>query len=197
MSEEDRHRWEQKHRTAPPQEEPSPFLVDQIVRVPQGGTALDVAAGRGRNSVFLARHGFSVDAMDISPTAVGEVNRLATELGLPLNGIQTDLDAVNLPASRYELVIVINYLNRSLIPKLKTALKPGGYVIYETFLVDQKEIGHPTNPLYLLEHNELLDLFREFRTLFYREGMFVERGESRFVASLFAKKWRRPGEGRA
>jgi SAM-dependent methyltransferase len=145
--------------------------------------------------VFLARHGFSVDAMDISPTAVGEVNRLASELSLPLKGIQMDLETVNLPPSRYDLVIVFNYLDRNLIPKLKTALKPGGYVIYETFLLDQKEIGHPTNPRYLLDHNELLDLFREFRALFYREGMFAERGETRFVASLFAKKLERPGEG--
>jgi SAM-dependent methyltransferase len=189
MAEEDLHRWDEKHRSARKGEEPAAFLLNQIARLPKGGRALDVAAGGGRNSFFLARQGFFVEAIDISPSAVSGVNRLAHELGLPVKAIQQDLDTATLKEDHYDLVIDFNYLNRGLVPKLKAALSLGGFVIFETFTLDQKEIGHPRNPLYLLRPNELLELFRDFRILSYREGLCSEQGEERFVASLFAQKW--------
>ncbi len=70
----------------------------------------------------------------------------------------------------FDLIINFNYLERSLIPKMKSALRVGGHIVFETYLIDQREIGHPKNPEYLLQHNELLDHFREFRVLCYREG---------------------------
>ena len=43
------------------------------------GRALDIAAGRGRNSLFLAELGFEVDAVDVSDVAVETVARHARE----------------------------------------------------------------------------------------------------------------------
>jgi hypothetical protein len=58
-------------------------------------------------------------------------------------------------------------------------------VVYETFTVDQLQFGRPRNPDYLLQHNELLDMFREFRCLRYREGV-VEN--TRAIASILAQR---------
>ncbi|MBI3063320.1 MAG: methyltransferase type 12, partial [Deltaproteobacteria bacterium] len=93
-----------------------------------------------------------------------------------------------LPEATYDLVVDFNYLQRSLIPQIKAALKPGGHVIFETYLIGQEMIGHPKNPAYLLRHNELLELFRDFRVLCYREGKLSDHGEASFRAGLLAQK---------
>jgi hypothetical protein len=71
---------------------------------------------------------------------------------------------------------------------MKSALKAGGHIVFETYLIDQREIGHPKNPAYLLGHNELLDLFRDFRVLYYREGKFADGGDGAYKAGLLAEK---------
>jgi len=58
-------------------------------------------------------------------------------------------------------------------------------VVYETFIVDQAQFGKPENPDYLLRHNELLNMFRDFRCLRYREGILEGR---KAVASIIAEK---------
>lgn len=85
----------------------------------------------------------------------------------------------------YEVIICFNYLQRSLIPQIKDGLRKGGMVVYETFIVDQVRFGKPKNPDYLLRHNELLDMFRDFRCLSYREGIVEGR---KAVASIIAEK---------
>jgi hypothetical protein len=72
---------------------------------------------------------------------------------------------IELPPQRYNVVLNFNYLQRSLVPQIKKSLKPGGWVIFETYLIDQQSIGEPKNLDYLLLHNELLNLFRDFRVL--------------------------------
>ena len=100
---------------------------------------------------------------------------------------QEDLESIELGESCYDLVINFNYLQRSLFPRITNALRAGGAIIFETYLVDQQAIGHPKNPAYLLEHNELLNAFRNFRVLWYREGKFSDGGEPAYRASLFAR----------
>jgi SAM-dependent methyltransferase len=136
----------------------------------------------------LAERGFNVVAADISPVALEEARRRAAEKNLAITWQQADLEQIQLSEAAYELVVNFNYLQRSLIPQIKTALKLGGYVIFETYLIDQPAIGHPKNPAYLLEHNELLNCFRDFRVLYYREGQFAEAGERAFRAGICAQK---------
>jgi tellurite methyltransferase len=127
---------------------------------------------QGRNALFLAERGFDVVAIDISSVALEEGRKRAREKSLSISWQQADLEQIRLPENSFDFVIDFSYLQRSLIPQLKAALKSGGHVICETYLIDQQAIGHPTNPDYLLAHNELLDHFRDFRVLYYREGKF-------------------------
>lgn len=193
MSQDDLLRWDRQHAVAGGAELPSSFLreiVDDEHWDLARGRALDIACGKGRNALFLAERGFDVAAIDISPVALAEGQRRAREKSLTIAWQQTDLEQMRLPEDGFDLVINFNYLQRSLIPQLKAALKRGGHVIFETFLIDQQAVGHPKNPDYLLAHNELLHRFREFRVLWYREGKFSEGGEPSFRAGLFAQKRR-------
>ena len=58
-------------------------------------------------------------------------------------------------------------------------------MVYETFIIDQAQFGKPRNPDHLLMHNELLNMFRDFRCLRYREGI-IESGKA--IASIIAEK---------
>jgi tellurite methyltransferase len=164
---------------------PAGFLMDNLEILPRG-KALDVAMGSGRNAVYLAQNGFEVEGVDISETSVQNALRLAGENRVTLKTQTADLESgYQINTDYYDLIICFNYLQRSLIPRIKTALKSGGMIVYETFIIDQIQFGRPSNPDFLLYYNELLDMFRDFRCLRYREGIIENR---RAIASLIAQK---------
>ena len=165
--------------------EPSPFLMEHMDLLPKG-RALDVAMGRGRNAVFLAGMGFETEGIDISPDAVNDALNLAAAAGVPVRALIADLEKGYLfEKDAYDLIVCFNYLHRPLFQTMKDALRVGGMVVYETFIVDQARFGKPRNPAHLLKHNELLRLFREFRCLRYREGII---GEKNAIAGIIAQK---------
>jgi tellurite methyltransferase len=191
MALDDRARWDEKHATKRATQEPATFLKGIFQSdhwsIPRG-QALDIATGKGQNAIFLAEQGFEVLGIDISPVALEEARRSAEEKSLKVNWQQADLEVIELPPQRYNVVLNFNYLQRSLVPQIKKSLKPGGWVIFETYLIDQQSIGQPKNLDYLLLHNELLNLFRDFRVLDYREGKYLQSGEGAFRAELLAAK---------
>jgi len=191
MSTDDQKMWDEKHAEEHGLDTPASFLreiLDLASWRIQPGKVLDLATGKGRNAIFLAQKGFDVEAVDISEVALDEGRRRARELGVTVNFQQADLEKIELSESSYDLVVNINYLQRSLFPQIKKSLKLGGHVIFDTYLIDQQVLGHPRNPAYLLAHNELLEIFRDFRVLYYREGKFAEEGKESFRASLLAQK---------
>lgn len=165
--------------------QPAQFLVDNIDLVPRG-RALDVAMGRGRNAIYLAEMGFEVEGVDASLEAVEQALAVARNAGVSIRVRVEDLEKIPyFEEEAYDLVICFNYLQRSLMPEMKNWVKPGGMLVYETFVVDQVQFGGPHNPDYLLRHNELLHTFRDFRVLRYREGVIEGR---KAIASILAQK---------
>ena len=165
--------------------QPSQFLVDNVGLLPRG-RVLDVAMGSGRNAVYLAKLGFKVEGVDISAEAVDNAVTLARQNDLDLNVAVGDLELnYKIEKETYDLIICFNYLQRSLMPQIKEGLRSGGMVVYETYLIDQPRFGKPRNPDYLLKHNELLDIFRDFRCLRYCEGIIDNR---KAVAGIVAEK---------
>jgi tellurite methyltransferase len=164
--------------------EPAAWLVENAGLLP-AGRALDAASGNGRNAVYLAQLGFTVDGVDISEAAVATARAAAAQAGVSVNLRVADLEVEDaIPAGAYDVIICFNYLQRSLFPAIKAGLRRGGMVVYETFTADQARFGRPSNPEFLLRHNELLDMFRDFRCLRYREGIFGEKA----VAGIVAEK---------
>jgi len=165
--------------------EPAQFLVENIELLPKG-RALDVAMGAGRNAIYLATMGFEVEGIDISPEAVNNALESARKAGVAIRAQVADLETgYHIKKGAYEVIICFNYLQRSLIAQIKGGLRKGGMAVYETFIVDQVRFGKPRNPDYLLKHNELLDMFRDFRCLRYREGVIEGR---KAVAGIIAQK---------
>ena len=164
---------------------PAAFLVANMKLLPKG-RVLDLAMGSGRNSVYLAREGFDVEGIDISPEAVSKAQELASGEKVNIKTSVADLETgFRIPADRYDVIICFYYLHRPLIPEIKHGLRPGGIVVCETYNSDQAEWGRPKNPEHLLKPGELLNMFCEYRILRYREGIIEPR---KAIASIIARK---------
>jgi tellurite methyltransferase len=142
---------------------PSSYLVEQIdfiTRLCPGREALDIACGEGRNSIFLARHGFRVTGVDISDTGLAKARRWAEKEEVPVNFIAADLESFS-PDRSYDLIINFNFLLRGLIPRLVDTLSPGGVLVLDTIL-DTPALPAEHNKAFLLQPGELPELFRDF-----------------------------------
>jgi tellurite methyltransferase len=182
----DRLKWNTKYQTANYSTEAAAIVKKYIVLV-SGQKALDIAAGNGRNALFLADQGFKVDAVDISDAGL----RLFAGKHPNIHPICADLDHFDIPANCYDLIVNIKFLNRRLFPYIREGLTPGGILIFQTFLdtpADNK--GGPACRDYLLRENELLHTFLSLRVLFYREAEERDNGEISPMASLVAMKIR-------
>lgn len=145
---------------------------------------LDLACGGGRNGLWLAKQGAQVTFVD------RDLSRLTD---LPANCQQYQLDLETEPppalaAQLFDIVMVFNYLHRPLIEQIKQAIKPGGILVYETFITTQARYGRPKNPDFLLHSNELLERFDDFATLHYFEGNVGCEDNPSFKAQLIAQK---------
>jgi tellurite methyltransferase len=182
----ERERWNARYAARPPAQVATPhaFLRQHLAQVPRG-RVLDLAMGEGHNAVFLAQQGFSVTGIDISDIAVERAQQLAQRVGVSLQLQVADLRATELPARMYDAVICFYYLDRAFFPQMLVTLKPGGVLIYETYTREQAQYGHPTNPAYLLQPNELLEAFKELRIRVYRD-LVLEGPKA--VASLLGEK---------
>jgi SAM-dependent methyltransferase len=182
----DRLKWNEKYRQKEYPVEPSEIVKAFFESAP-GTVALDIAAGRGRNAIFLAERGFTVDAVDIADEGLA----LLSGRHPSIRRICADLDTFEIPAGRYDLILNILYLNRRLFPLIREGLKPGGLLIFETLLEPPpgaEHSGHCRD--YFLRDNELLHSFLSLRIVHYREGPEGGRNSSRRLASLVAMKGR-------
>ena len=152
--------------------QPSAFLVENIGLVQSlcpGRTALDIACGEGRNSIFLARQGFSVTGVDISPEGIAKAVLWAAAERQEVSFRVADLEAEEL-AGTWDLIINFNFLLRGLFPRAVAALNPGGIMVVDTILDTPSLPGEHTRA-FLLQPGELESLFAGFpgRILHYGE----------------------------
>jgi SAM-dependent methyltransferase len=179
--------WAERHR-GKPAGEAEPFLAAMLARIPRG-VALDVAAGRGRNALALARAGMTVVAVDFSTEAMRLLAATARAARLAIWPVVANLDSFHLKDESLDAIVNINFLDRALFPKFKSALRSGGILIADTFLVDQATVGHPRDPRFLLGHGELRALAAGLEVEEYREGpVTYPNGERAFRASIAARR---------
>ncbi len=163
-----RHHWDQKHRNAGEADSPAPFLLEVVGALPKG-RCLDLAAGRGRNALFMARQGYSVDGLDWSFEGLAALRSRASGSDLPLNLVAADLASFPLPEERYNVLLCFRYLQRDLWPDMARALKPGGALVMETFTIERVK-SRPNFPAdYCLKPGELGAAFPDLRVEIYRE----------------------------
>ena len=146
--------------------EPIRFLKENINLLPKG-KALDLAMGEGRNGVYLATQGFDVLGLDISPLGLNKAHKLAEQHNVKIETQVVDLEGYQLEKNAYDLILGTYYMQRDLFDRAKEALKPGGMILIETYNIDYLRYASFSKK-YLLEHNELLKIFKEFKIIRYQ-----------------------------
>jgi SAM-dependent methyltransferase len=193
-------RWNAKYGAGSPNSlEPELLLVkvhSEFLACSPPGCPLDVAGGAGRHALWLAQRGWQVKLVDVSEAGVALARENAARiLGLPATGSARrpallEIEVMDLRAApslghqRYDLVLVFFSLQRKLFPSLISALKRGGFLVYQTFTDEQRRFGvGPARPEHLLRPHELRQAFNALEILHYHE---TTRG--RGTAELVAHK---------
>ena len=150
---------------------PSPWIQRFAALIPPGGNVLDLACGHGRHSLLLAETGYCVEAVDRDAAALAT---LAGFAGITLRAVDLEGDAWPYGSPQFDGIVVTNYLFRPRLGLLIEALRPGGVLIYETFMLGNEVFGKPSNPEFLLRPGELLEVLRPRLSVVAFEQGFVD-----------------------
>lgn len=174
MAQDDQLKWDRKYTEESallmPRRE-SDILSKYASKAPNK-LALDIACGTGRNTLYLAKEGFEIDALDISAVALQELSQHMKKV-TDIDKIHTkliDLELYEPPSLRYGLIVQSNFLLRYLVPKLGMALVKNGILVIDTYMLHAENKKTPSNPNFYLKPNELKDFFTDgYEILEYRE----------------------------
>lgn len=183
--------WDDRYRSGSysPREYPSDLLVEYLDWLPDG-TALDIATGNGRNAIYLAEHGYDVDALDVS----GEALRLGRENAdgsIDINWIEADYER-DLPDSTYD-VIAMSFVQPVSYPRfadVKQLLAPGGVLLHEHHVTRVQPPDADED--WKWRSNDLLRMCSDLTVIYYSEAERTyengERaGETDRISSIVAK----------
>jgi tellurite methyltransferase len=189
LSQLDRDKWNHRYATDSQRKSNPVSLLETWLPGVKVGRALDVACGAGRNSLFLAEAGFTVDAIDISAEGLEIARAKADQKNLTINWIESDLDQSPSIDDQYELIIVLWYVNLPLISQLVQNLSPGGYLICEEHLQSEVVAIGPSNGRFRVAPGALKDASRPLEILHYDESIRPTE-EQQYLASaqLVARK---------
>ncbi|HEY9189781.1 MAG TPA: methyltransferase domain-containing protein [Sulfurovum sp.] len=184
MALEDKTRWDEKYQNNQIPDTPVK-LITEYAKLAGGTQALDIACGMGRHSKYLASMGFEVDALDISGVALARLKGVAH-----VHPKEVDLDTYRLPKAQYDLIVCTYFLERRLFPQMIEALKPGGILLFETFLDHPENERAPSNPAFMLQEGELESSFGDSCELLHLQAFWDEDylGYRTMKASMAARK---------
>lgn len=188
----DRAHWEARY--AEPREDAerpaSPWVVHRCLSLPADFAIVDLAGGSGRHAVPLARAGRTVIVVDVVARAV----QMARRRDPRILGVVADVRALPVREASVDAIVCVSFLDRSLFASLALVLRPGGVLVYETFMrqhVDLIQAGRsrgPSSPAFLLDEGELRALVAPLVIREYAEGLVEDDAGVRHVARVVAVK---------
>jgi SAM-dependent methyltransferase len=153
--------------------EPAQFLQDQRHHLHRGQSALAIADGEGRNSVFMAQMGLDVTAMDAAENGLAKARALAAGRGVTLDYQLADLRTWAWADAQYDLVVAIFIqfaepeFRKAIFEGMKRTVKPGGVILLHGYGVEQ--MHHNSGGPRILENlyttDLLADAFSDFEIL--------------------------------
>jgi len=174
--------------------------VREVIKLVSKGKVLDIGAGKGRNSFFLARNGFKVTAIDISPENIKFIKKFSKNYKLDIKAKRIDIRKFKSPLKNYSLVIAVSVLDflrkkeiQEVAEKIKKSLKENG-ILYlsvfstkDSFMEKLKRQGFKEtekNTFYLFKANlfrhfftkkEVRKLFKELEAIYLKEEKFLDK----------------------
>lgn len=183
------------------------YLLNKFIPKIANGNALDIGAGNGHNSFFMAGKQFKVIAIDTDGEKIKLLKNTAKKSNLKINALKKDIRNFNFSKKNFDIVLAIqslNFIRRSdfikAISKIKEAVAENGVVIISMFTKEDISFGQfkkfseeiEKNTFFnkklkslrfFLEKNELKKLFKEsFEVLFYEEKIVKDSPHDEMVA---------------
>lgn len=138
MDTDDRERWNLRYQREGAIAKPDPIITRLLSEIGDAGRAVDLGAGYGRYSLWLARRGWHVDAYDISDVAADALSAQAAAERLDqLHVMRMDLEEWDPMDAVYDLGLMIFYWSDRVLARLRRAIKPGGHLILRAHLAGQ------------------------------------------------------------
>ena len=177
--------WDERYRREPDEAEPTP-LLQKFVRGMRPGRALDLAAGAGRNALWLARQGWDVMAVDGAPAAIRILEHRAAAQGLAVTTLVTDLVSGDYTPTveSFDLIVIAYYLQRNLMERAKMAVRPGGVMLTVVHITEGSE--EPSE--HRLLSGELRRYFAGWEITHDFEGKPSDPAHKRAVAEIGARR---------
>lgn len=152
---------------------PNAWLASHAALLKPGQRALLVADGEGRNGVWCAERGLTVDAFDVSPVGVAKAKQLAAERGVQVNYSISGWEGWNWVPQAYDIVIVIfahfaaSQARDQFFARLADTLKSGGLLLLQGYTPRQLEFntGGPSESALMYTEDMLRDAFRAMEIL--------------------------------
>lgn len=200
MSQSDADKWNQRYRDGAysTRTHPSAFVeqwLPQLQIESAQPRVIDIGCGAGRNALHLARHGWQVDAVDVSQVALDELADRARRDRLAVSCVQADLESESAlaevfgVAQCYDLALIVRYTELSLIRRVRSVLRPGGYLLVELHLQTPHDVIGPRNPRFRVAPGELRDAAAGLNVIAYTESLVADPdGRTAALAQLVARR---------
>ena len=166
---------------------PHQLLLDFLPQLPTAGLVLDAAAGVGMNGLVLAQRGLHVVALDISEVGLRLAQQQALARGVQLEAAIYDLAQPHFPANSFDVILNFRFLERATFAAYRQAIKPGGWLLFETFI---RTSTIDSDADYYLLPGELAAAFADFEIIYSVEETAVSGYSERTkpVARLVVRK---------
>ncbi|MDD5527537.1 MAG: methyltransferase domain-containing protein [Patescibacteria group bacterium] len=182
-------------------------IIPRLLRYIKHGSVLDLGMGEGRDAIFLASSGFSVEGVDISSSALKKTISIASEHGLKIKVSEGDARRFKFQHN-YDAVICLGVLQlfsiediEKVIAAIKENVTSGGLVAISSFTVDNplEKCPYPSPDgsyceYYLFKKGEMRNFFSDWKILEYSEYMskIHKHGDEKLhkhgMVSMIAKK---------
>ncbi|MCH0568872.1 class I SAM-dependent methyltransferase [Streptomyces sp. MUM 136J] len=181
---------------------PNRFVAEELAGLEPSGRAVDLAAGEGRNAVWLAERGWEVDAVDFSAVALEKAGRLAADRGARLRTVHADLTLWAPAEATYDLALIA-YLHlpwpdmAQILPRAAAAVRSGGTLLLVGHDAANPERGHggPQDPRVLYTAEQVADLWRPYADILRAETVTrpvtLAEGSSRTALDTLVRAVRR------
>ena len=144
----------------------------------QGGRALDVGCGQGRNTLYLSQHGFEVDAWDVNENSLQKLRQIIQSEQIDnIQVQQRDLNADPSITGRYDFIcctVVMMFLQaqtvKPLIKQMQQATVPGGYNLIVCAMNTDDLPAQPDFP-FAFKAGELSALYEGWNIVKYNENV--------------------------
>ncbi|PID57967.1 MAG: SAM-dependent methyltransferase [Ignavibacteriae bacterium] len=173
--------------------EPNPFFKEEIDKINNKGKALFIGEGEGRNSVYAAKLGWNVDAIDFSSKGKEKAERLAKEKNVKMNYLIKDAFTYNYPKNYYDCIALIYFhveeeKREKFYKKVLGALKSNGTIINLVYDKENLSVGSsgPDNLQMLYTLSDLVETFIDLEFLTFGKNKIKRKNDKHSVVIKFS-----------